>query len=198
MVGQPETITVLRVRGWDRHYENNRTRGMKVMQWVPIPNRLDSEGYTEIMEQRNGAAIFGVWIALLEVASTCSPRGWLVRRTGHEKGDDVADFTSDSARSPHDPTSLARVTRIDPRTIRAALKVLTRIKWLEEAQLPAGWVRANCGQTAGRVPSLEGRKKDQIREPDAPAAGASEAPAGAGPESGREILLRLVGQGGGA
>lgn len=154
-------IRVIRVRGWDRHYENSRTLPMKKMQWIPLTNRLDSDGYCTIMGHRNGPSIFGVWIALLEVASVCSPRGFLLK----------------SARTPHDPRSLARLTRIDPRTIRAALKMLYRIKWLEQVDLPASSTPEGGRAMDGNSPSLEGRKEES--EGDA-AAGSGQPPPAAG------------------
>jgi hypothetical protein len=41
----------------------------KMMIWLPIPNRLDNEGYIELVCHQNGPAHFGVWIAVLQVAS---------------------------------------------------------------------------------------------------------------------------------
>lgn len=142
-MGEPQTMKILRVRGWDRHYENNRTREMKRMVWIPVTTRLDSDGYTELMGMKNGAAHFGCWIAILEVASQCSPRGMLVR--------------TDSR--PHDAASLARLTRIDHRTMRAAVVALTRIKWLEEVDVPAGSPQRDRGLPAAKLPSQEGRKE---------------------------------------
>ena len=52
---------VLRVRDWDALYENNRTRGYKRLGWVPIPNRMDGDGYTELVDHENGAAHLGAW-----------------------------------------------------------------------------------------------------------------------------------------
>ena len=52
---------VLRVRDWDALYENNRTRGDKRLGWVPIPNRMDGDGYTELVDHENGAAHLGAW-----------------------------------------------------------------------------------------------------------------------------------------
>lgn len=158
-----QTIRVLRIRGWDRHYENNRTREVKRMSWVPVSTRLDSEGYTSLMAARNGVAYFGVWIALLEVASQCSPRGLLLK----------------SDRTPHDPRSLARVTRMDPRTIRAALLALTRIKWLEEVDAPAVQVRQDRDVPAARLPSLTDIQTDIHGKADA-AGGTGGTPPAAG------------------
>ncbi len=66
---------VYSIANWDANFENNRTRELKKLAWVPIPNRMDGSSYRELVEHPNGAAHFGVWIGLVEIASTCDPRG---------------------------------------------------------------------------------------------------------------------------
>jgi len=63
-----------RIRDWCAHFERDRTKQWKRIDWVPIPNKQGS-GYRRIMAEKNGLEIFGAWIALVEVASTCDPRG---------------------------------------------------------------------------------------------------------------------------
>jgi len=105
-----------RIRDWDGLYENNRTRDMKTMQWLPMPNRHDGDGYTTLVDRKNGAALYGAWVAILQVASRCGPRGTLLR---------------DGAQ-PHDATSLARMTRLPKEIIAEALRVCSEeCKWLE-------------------------------------------------------------------
>jgi len=56
---------IYRIRDWERIYENNRTRGMKLMQWLALPIKLSGSGYSYLMEEvENGAAVFGCFIAL--------------------------------------------------------------------------------------------------------------------------------------
>jgi len=69
-----------RIRDWDKHFERDRSRTWKHIKWVPIPNKQGS-GYRRIMAQKNGLEIFACWIALVEVASTCEPRGDLTKYT---------------------------------------------------------------------------------------------------------------------
>ena len=40
------------------------------LSWVPLPNTLDGDGYTALMERKNGAALYGAWVALVLVATT--------------------------------------------------------------------------------------------------------------------------------
>jgi hypothetical protein len=105
----------LRITNWDRLYENNRTRQLKRLDWVPVPNRMDGDGYTEFVDHPNGAAHYGAWLAILQIASRCDPRGTLMR---------------DRAR-PHTPQSLARISRFPAVIFEQALPRLMKIGWLE-------------------------------------------------------------------
>ena len=57
-------MTTYRIRDWQRHFENNRTRELKVMAWVPVPNKMDGDGYTELVTHPS-SAISGPGPALL-------------------------------------------------------------------------------------------------------------------------------------
>jgi hypothetical protein len=105
----------LRVKGWEKRYENNRTRGLKRMEWVPVPNRMDGDGFTELMDHPNGITHFGCWNLCLQVASRCQPRGVLIRTDGR----------------PHDAVSLARITRVPASAFVEAIPRLLTIGWLE-------------------------------------------------------------------
>lgn len=107
-------MTIYRIADWNANFENNRTRELKALQWVPFPNRHDGDGYTELMDHKDGAAHFGAWVAIVQVASKCDPRGTLMR---------------DSAR-PHDTASLSRMTRIPKKVLDAAIKRLIEIGWI--------------------------------------------------------------------
>lgn len=104
-----------RIKGWSDCYENNRTRELKTMQWVPIPARLDGDGYTELLDHKNGAAHYGIWVGCVIVASRCDPRGTLLRDT----------------KKPFCESSLSRVLRIPSSLIGEALNRFVSIGWLE-------------------------------------------------------------------
>src|ERR1700693_2981185 len=98
---------MMRVRDWDAIYENNRSREMKRTRWFPAPNDLSADGYVEIVGHEQGAAHFGVWNAVLMVASRAKPRrGLLVKDDGRA----------------HTEESLARVTRVPVTVVSDALK----------------------------------------------------------------------------
>jgi len=68
----------IKIRYWDSFFEADRSRQWKKLSWVPVPNK-QGLGYKKIMAQKNGAAIFGCWNALIQQASLCSPRGDLTK-----------------------------------------------------------------------------------------------------------------------
>jgi len=106
---------LLRVKDWEKHFENNRTRELKKMQWVPMPNKQDGDGYRELIEDHpNGVAHYGAWCALISVASKCDPRGTLLRDSG----------------MPHTWPSLKRKTGIPVEVWEEAIPRLVETGWL--------------------------------------------------------------------
>lgn len=112
------TGEAFRVKDWNLLFENNRTRGLKHLDWVPMPNKMDGDGYTELVDHPNGAAHLGAWLAIVQIASRCHTRGALTRDNGR----------------PHTPESLARISRIPVVIFEEALPRLLRIGWLEITQ----------------------------------------------------------------
>lgn len=115
-------MILYRIRDWDAHFENNKTRILKNMTWIPVKNRMDGDGYTLLVGHKNGAAHFGAWIAIAEIASRCHPRGTLVREDG----------------TPHTPESLWRVSRLPARIFAEVLPRLASVElgWLEASEVP--------------------------------------------------------------
>lgn len=108
-------MVCFRIKDWDKHFENNRTRELKYLDWVPIPNKMDGDGYTELVDHPDGAAHLGAWVAIVEVASRCDVRGTLMR-----DGD-----------RPHDSASLSRQTRLPKQVFDEVIPRLILIGWIE-------------------------------------------------------------------
>jgi len=108
----------LRIKDWSLRYEVNRTKEIRNLRWLPLPNNLDSDLYCELVDHPLGAAHFGVWIGLLIVASRCEPRGELRRDGG----------------APHTAASLARILRMPIDVLEGALERLLDIGLLEVAR----------------------------------------------------------------
>jgi hypothetical protein len=113
-------MTAYKIVGWGKYYENNRTRELKRMAWVPMPNKFDGDGYTYLVDGPTGAACFGAWCALVEVASRCDVRGTLLRTGG----------------APHDSESLSRITRLPEKIWNEVLPILVSIGWIERYEIP--------------------------------------------------------------
>lgn len=109
-----ETI-LYRIPNWEADFENNRSRTVKNLLWVILPNKHDSEGYLTIIEDHpNGPAHYACWVTITQVASRCQPRGTLVRDDGR----------------PYDAKALARRTRISADLFAEALPRLVGVGWL--------------------------------------------------------------------
>lgn len=159
--------TLLKVARWSELYENNRTRDMKTMQWVPVPNKHDGVGYAMLMDHPNGAAHLGAWLAILQVASKCTPRGVLARGNG----------------KPHDSTSLFIISKIPKKVFDEAIPRLlsSDIGWLEsmsnEISLPQEG--AEIPQAGAEIPQegagngMEENGMEEKRKPGTSAPGES-------------------------
>ena len=118
----------LRIRDWDRHFENNRTRELKNLSWFPAPNHYDGAAYTELLDHENGPSHYAAWMVIVGIASKCDVRGTLLRRG---PGD---------SKIPHDERSLARVTRIPADVFAEAIPRLIALGWIERIRLLEGYL----------------------------------------------------------
>ena len=103
----------LRIVNWDSLYENNRTRSLITLNWVPIPNRMDGDSYTELVDHPDAAAHYGGWIAIVSIASRQNPRGTLPR-----EGAGI-------------PQALARISRLPAGLFEELIPRLLSIGWIE-------------------------------------------------------------------
>jgi hypothetical protein len=110
------------IKDWDRHFENAKSRTIDSCSFVCIPNKQHGLGFTRIMAEADGAAIFGIWCLLLEIASRQKrPRnGWLT----DDGKQDGAPLTSED---------LALRWRRPEQEVHRALTFLssTKIGWIE-------------------------------------------------------------------
>ncbi len=106
------------VVNWATHHENSRSRQIRNITWVPVPNKHDGEGFLRIMEQPDGMIIYAAWHLILQVASKCHPRGTLVRDDG----------------TPLTPVAIALKARASEADIVRAIEVLVspEVNWLKE------------------------------------------------------------------
>ena len=107
------------------------------MDWVPIPNRMDGEGYTELLEHANGPAHFAAWIAIVEISSRREVRG-----TFPQAGAEILQ-------------ALARMSRIPAAIFEEAIPRLLKIGWIERlTEIPQAGAEI---PQAGAAPSRDTR-----------------------------------------
>lgn len=103
---------MLTVTDWDTHYENNRTRGLKRLDWIPVPNRMDGLGYSTLVDHPNGAAHLGAWLAILEICSRQDERGTFLHPPAEI------------------PQALARISRLPAGLFEEVLPRLCEVGWI--------------------------------------------------------------------
>lgn len=136
-------MKLYRISGWSEQFENNRSRTVKDLAWVAIPNRHDGENYTAVITSKDGAEIFSAWVLMVQVASRCQPRGTLLRGN----------------RTPHDSASLAIKTRAPKSWFDKALKFLIEnTDWLEIEELAEGCQEPDSRLTPSRQSGDEEQK----------------------------------------
>lgn len=141
-------MSVYRIVDWELHFENNRTRELKAMTWVPVPNKHDGDGFTQLMEHKNGAAHLGVWLVVVQIASKCDPRGTLLRDSRN------------GLRSGHDSQSISRISRIPRPIIEEAMSRLMAIGWVEDISNETEDLSSGSQESA--TPSHESAKTSRL------------------------------------
>ena len=125
----PETIQVLRVKGWNEHFESAKSRTYKHKSQTYMPNK-HGLGYRRIMAKKNGPSIFGAWVSMIQVLSRYHPRdGYLT------------DTTVSDGR-PLTQLDISLMTHVPERVVEEMLTVCSSqvVAWLEivEVQAPQG------------------------------------------------------------
>lgn len=61
--------TLYRIAKWRETYETHETRKLVRLNWIPVPNKHDGLGFRMVAAEKDGAALFGIWNLLVQVAS---------------------------------------------------------------------------------------------------------------------------------
>lgn len=146
-----ENLTFYRVPAWGRVYECSQTRRVVSLSWVPMPLGLDSSGYLEMMETDRGPALYGAWMAVVQVAAKTAIRGALIKAN----------------LQPHTAKSLSIATRISEDLIVEMLNFAESIGWIDRVSLPKSaletfyrrfseyWERVKKSKGRGAIQNLE-------------------------------------------
>lgn len=105
-----------RIRNWQKNFEISQSRKVPKLSWVAIPNRHDGKGFLRVLSERDGSALYGCWILLVQVASKCPERGTLADEDG-----------------PLTPADIALKIRVSVELVERTLKRLMEkdIRWIE-------------------------------------------------------------------
>ncbi len=131
---------VYRVKGWDEHFEGSKSRTYKNKSTCQMPTK-HGLGYRKLIRQKNGAALFGAWCALIQVLSRqASPRQGYCTDTGRIDG------------RPYTATDLEMLTDIPEKVFVEMLQVASskEVAWLG---IPEGYHADTEGISQGGINS---------------------------------------------
>jgi uncharacterized phage protein (TIGR02220 family) len=132
-------VNVYRIKDWNIHFENNKSREIDACSFVCLPNKQHGMGFRRIMAEKDGATIYGIWICIVAACSQQkAPRqGWL---------------TEDGRRSspPWDYADIALKIGRSAEEIERCLSVVAspRVGWMEKLEVPT-----ECPRSVGDSPS---------------------------------------------
>ena len=69
---------IYQIRDWDTHFENFKSRTVDKCGYVCVPNKQSGMGFTRILHEKDGMAIYGVWQCLVGACSKqhIPRKGW--------------------------------------------------------------------------------------------------------------------------
>lgn len=144
--------TLYVIRDWDQHFEvaqSKRSKRPERTQWVPIPNKHDGKSFRRLMKMKNGPALYGAWVLIVQVASKCQVRGTLCDGDGPLTAADIADKTL-----------------VDEKIIQAALDACSSkaIGWIESREYYSERAPSAVGADSERAQQLSATGQDRTRQ----------------------------------
>lgn len=136
---------MLVIADWNRVFENAASRKIDNLPWIRMPNRHDGDSYVQLLEGHpDGAAHYGCWALIVQVASKTQKRGWLIRKDG----------------SPHTADTISRIVRVRPEVMTQAITRLLDLGWLvekedETTQKPPRTQRTGIQVVSGTQPKTQ-------------------------------------------
>jgi hypothetical protein len=133
---------------WDEFFENNKSRERDACRWVAMPNRHDSMGFLKVMNEPDGATVYGIWCLIVQLCSRQKrPRNGYMTDTGLPAG------------CPWSAQDLALRWHRTGTEVDRALQVLESVGWIRTY----GEVPAKCPPSARQVP-LNGMEWNGMEE----------------------------------
>jgi hypothetical protein len=109
-----------RIFDWSHRFENSSSRKLKRLDWIALPTTTDiDEGYIILVDHPNGAAHFGAWITIVQIASRQDPRGILPNGKLSQSIGGICQ-------------SLGRISRLPVVLFEEVIPRLIEIGWIEK------------------------------------------------------------------
>jgi hypothetical protein len=145
-----------RIKDWNDHYENNKSREREKCSFCCVPNKQDGLGYGMLMREKDGEALYGAFVAVVLIASKQK------KRKGYLTANGLPGECPLSARQ------LSVKCQFKESTIQRMLDVCStnEIGWIEavpaECPLSAREVPAECPPSALEGKGREGKEGEGI------------------------------------
>lgn len=158
---------------WDDHYENNKSRERDECSYVCMPNKQDGMGLTYILNEEDGASIYGIWCLVVGAVSRQrrmneygghdkdGTPATKLRREGYLTDDGLPDGRPWSARD------LALRWRRREKEVQRALDFLCEpnVGWMRNLGESARQVPAKCPPSAPEGKGREGNRREEKERP---------------------------------
>lgn len=141
------------IRDWKTHYEKAQSRQVDRVSWVPLPVKHDGLGFRRLMRMKNGIALYGAWVLIVQVAAKCPLRGTLADEKGR----------------PLTPEDISLMTGAPSDSLLAALQVFSSedIGWIQcvsyeltDSELLASYNLQGGQESTGQNKTEEGAPAD--------------------------------------
>lgn len=128
-------LKLYRIKDWDKHYENNKSRERERCSFCCVPNKQDGLGYGLLLNEPNGESLYGAFVAVVLVASKQKVRKGYLTANGLP------------AECPLSARQLSIKCRFKEDTIQRMLDVCCgEVGWIEE-------LTEKCPPSAHEVPA---------------------------------------------
>jgi hypothetical protein len=132
-------VKAIAINAWARVFESSLLKDSSGVVSLPMKR---GTGISKLAQFPDGAAAYGIFIALLPIAIGCVPRGTLT-------------WSDKDGTKPHDAASISLITGFPAETVQKAIDVLLDIGWLE-------WVECESAPAVAKVPTP--RLEDFLKE----------------------------------
>jgi hypothetical protein len=152
-VFQPEQLTVptlYKIKDWEKHFENSRSREIDQCRFCAMPTKQDGLGYGRLIRMPNGPALYGAFVAVVLIAA---------KQKRPRKGYLTADGLPTSCPLTADDMSVKCQVPAD--IMQAMLTAAVSIGWMtcDESKNSADELPTECRQAA--VERKKERKKEE-------------------------------------